>query len=257
MSRRFDPPTVIVAVDSPHIRELALSLPTWAVNVPGIARWPFLFIGDDDDSIRDGREIFGESGIKRVEFARASDILPSDFPAGNAVTQRERMLTALAFAPLRVQTQLFLKLDTDTIALPGDGDGVVDSWCKIHSNTPIAAPRWGYTKPGHWLDTLDRWADRVAPGNAKPYRLPSGGVAKSPRIISYAMLGDTSFARECLMLNGNANRLPVPSQDTFYWYCAALLGREVLRLPTPRIRWRHAGGNMDKLQSLASEAVRT
>ena len=247
--------TVIVGVDRQHLEELRVSLPTWVRNVDGLADFQFVMIGDvesiDDDLSDDALLLANMCGVNNVTFRDVSAILPAGFPPRHDVTQRERMLTALAFAPSLVSTPTYLKLDTDTVALPVR-DKLLSA--KVTGSRPIAAPRWGYTKPGSWLDTLDLWSDQTAPGNAKPYRVASGGVAKSQRIISYAMLGDTEFAKRCLQML-TSPRLPVPSQDTFYWYCAELLGREISRLSTSEICWRHAGGNMRKLKELAAEAM--
>lgn len=247
-------PTIIVAVDREHLPELAVSLPTWRKNVDDFDRCPMIVIYDDALS-RDDLEL----AVRLTIDIDDSDFMPvskivGDMTrqGGQPITQREKMLTALAFAPFHIATLTYLKLDTDTIALP-----VVDSLlrCDVSNGSPIAAPRWGYTKPGSWIDTLDQWADRVAPGNAKPYRLPAGRITKSSRIISYAMLGSTMFARQCLSLLGDSNRLPVPSQDTFYWYCCELLGKKCQRLSPNSLQWRHAGGNMRKLKELAAEAL--
>lgn len=248
-------PTVTVAIDRHHLEELRVSLPTWVRNVDGFADFPFILIGDvesiDDNLSNDALLLANTCGVNNVTFRDVAAVLPAGFPSRHDVTQRERMLTALAFAPSMVTTPTYLKLDTDTVALPVR-DKLLSA--KVTGSRPIAAPRWGYTKPGHWLDTLDLWSDQTAPGNAKPYRVASGGVAKSQRIISYAMLGDTAFANRCLRML-TSPRLPVPSQDTFYWYCAMLLGREVSRFSTNEICWRHAGGNMRKLKKLAAESM--
>ena len=252
-------PTIIVAVDREHLPELAVSLPTWRKNVEDFDLFPAMIIFDDDyDGMKESiarSEVFDMISMRHgpTRFISSRSIVGDmTRQGGQPITQREKMLTALAFAPLHVSTPTYLKLDTDTIALP-----VADSLlsCGVLKDAPIAAPRWGYTKPGSWIDTLDQWADQVAPGNVKPYREPAGRIARSKRIISYAMLGSTAFARQCLSLLGGSNRLPVPSQDTFYWYCCELLGKKCQRLSPNSLQWRHAGGNMRKLKELASEAM--
>ncbi len=244
-------PTIIVGVDAVHAAEWSVSLPTWLKNVPGIREFPFLVIADDPVTLEIAHGMVRHHELT-AHVTSAYSILPKKFPRRFDVTQREMMLSALAFAPLEIETRCFFKIDTDTVAFPLV-DCLLSTMPKVSSKRPFAAPRWGYTKPGHWVDTLDRWSDEVAPGNAKPYRVTSGGVARSNRFISYAMIGDTTFARECLSLAGS--RLPVPSQDTFYWYCAELLGRKVIRLNPHDTCWRHAGGNHGKLARLAAEAL--
>lgn len=242
--------TTIVAVDQEHLEELRVSWPTWRANSRPITYSPLIVLCDSEN-VRDQLDFID------IEFEPllVSDVLPVSFPPGHHITQRERMLTALTYAAKVVSTDWFLKLDTDSIAFGGDDSLLDTDWDEDDSPPDVVAPRWGYTKPGHWIDELDRWADLVAPHNAKPFRRMSGGVAKSSRIISYAMLGRTEFVRQCLAkVNGNG-RLPVPSQDTFTWYAAELFQRRIKRLNPHTIRWKHAGGRLHKLRTLAAEAL--
>lgn len=260
--------TTIVAIDKTHLEELRLSWPTWERNAPECIRY-MLVIHDDmsanesifpsqlDPDAPDGIGFMTNSRlVQSGAVVSASSLLPAGFPRDpNATTQRERMLTALAMAPKLVQMSYYLKLDTDTIATKS-GRSVADSWFAYQDKPPaIIAPRWGYTKPGHWLDSLDRWADEVAPGNEKPKRESSGGVAKSPRIISYAMFGRTDFAKSMIELIEKRGRLPVPSQDTFSWYAASLFREPIVRLNPSASCWRHYGGNLNRLKLAAAEAV--
>lgn len=261
--------TAIVAIDRQHLEELRVAWPTWARNAPECMR-RMLVIYDDVSSecrvpefmlhpdeptgigfMTNSRGIVRHGAIKPI-----SDILPESFPRdGVSVTQRERMLTALTHSPRFVDTPYFLKLDTDTVAADS-GAYLDESW--FDGSPAIIAPRWGYTKPGHWLDTLDRWADVVASGNEKPHRIMSGGIAKSKRIISYAMFGRTDFAKRIVDLvesGGGQCRLPVPSQDTFSWYAATLFGEQVVRLNPAETGWKHCGGNMRKLRELAASVT--
>ena len=249
--------TTIVAVDAEHLREFVVAFPTWVQNVRGFDRKSLLLLFDSNMSAGEIASLHAYSDCP----VHVDEILPPKFPRTYAVTQRERMLSAIAYATRRVTTKWFLKLDTDTIAMPG-GDWLYEAAVKnedASGGAVIIAPRWGYTKPGHWLDMLDLWADTVPQlrHSYRPKRTMSGNVAKSPRIISYAMFGRTDFANECLDLlaDREGRRLPVPSQDTFAWYCAVAMQRDVVRVNPSGIRWRHAGGNYGKLTTLAREAL--
>lgn len=267
--------TTIIAIDRQHLEELRVAWPTWAKNAPECMR-RMLVIYDDispdchvpesllhpDEPDGIGFMMNARDIVSNGEIWPISSILPKSYCRGSfgrdntSVTQRERMLTALTFAPKFVSTPYFFKLDTDAIAWR-EGIVISDHW--FDGSPAIIAPRWGYTKPGHWLDTLDRWADEVAPGNDKPARVMSGGVAKSARIISYAMFGRTDFAKRIVDLvesRGGECRLPVPSQDTFSWYAASLFGESVVRLNMSGVVWKHCGGSMSKLRELSAEAVK-
>lgn len=260
--------TTIVAIDRQHLEELRVAWPTWAKNAPQCVRRMLVIYDDVSLECRVPEDMLHPDNpngigfmtnahgiVRHGEIKPISLILPKSFPLDNSVTQRERMLTALTYAPQFIDTPYFLKLDTDTIARKS-GSPVLDSW--FDGSPAIIAPRWGYTKPGHWLDTLDRWADVVAPGNEKPARVASGGVAKSARIISYAMFGRTDFAKRIVDLvesGGGQCRLPVPSQDTFSWYAATLFGEQVTRLSPAETGWKHCGGDMRKLRELAASVT--
>jgi hypothetical protein len=142
-----------------------------------------------------------------------------------------------------------LKLDTDTLEKPG-GVFYQDEW--FEGRPAIVAPRWGYTKPAHWLTTLDGWATRRFTNSLPQWEL-DGGIGRSRRIISYAMYGRTDFCRRILEYMGPDGRLPVPSQDTVTWYCAALWGEPVRRLRASEHAWRHCGGNLNKMNRMVAQ----
>lgn len=237
--------TTIVGVDARHLQELRVAWPTWEQNCPAVTTGPILFVTDLTPIE------LGQLGqlAPQARLVESRAILPIAFPPRHSVTQRELMLSAIAHAPRLVETELFLKLDTDTLAFPGD-----DALLRDHG-AAIVAPRWNYTKPGCWIDTLDRWADAIGLIERRPAREVRGGIAMSRRIISYAMVGQTSFARELLDLLGPDGRLPVPSQDTFLWYGAELLGRQIVRLRGDQTRWRHCGGSLERMRRLSREAL--
>jgi hypothetical protein len=247
--------TMLVAVDAPHLEELRIVWPTWVRHAPDVLAIPLLLVFDDvsANAVWHPDLHWLHKAHGGLVTAPLSSVLPTGYSRNPAtITQRERMLTGLVYAARHITTPWFLKLDTDTLAVP-EGRFWSPDW--FSPDTVLAAPRWGYTKPGHWLDTLDRWADVSAPGNVKPPRVMGEKIASSPRITSYAMWGRTDFARECLTLLGDEPRLPVPSQDTFCWFCAALLGRGVTRLRASQHCWRHAGGNRGKLERVAREVL--
>lgn len=269
--------TIIVGLDAAHLREFQLSYPTWIKNKPELRDCPLLAVCD-----------FGEL---ELEFMRLNF---SEWPTHTGgVTlchrsllprcqnQREKMLTALALLPSKIQTKYFLKLDTDTLATEPGG------WLPDHlfrDDMAFIASPWSYTKPASALETLDRWAASFPACNkfaaTKPLAPQATRIDSEkdrifmPRITSYVYFGRTDWHREMaeLVLAGSGSsmasrivdsekaefppgRLPVPSQDTFHWYCAERLGVPYLRHRFSRHGWAHCGGSFRKLKELAAEAM--
>jgi hypothetical protein len=236
--------TTLVAIDKEHREELFVAMPGW-VKRPAIAEHPIVILYDELQlSVYDVKNVLaGPASSARI--VPVSEVLPARIQQ-RGITQRERMLSAITYASGRrdiIQSPKVLKLDTDTAATD-QLHCFTEAW--IEGDPVIAAPRWGYTKPGHWIDSLDCWAAIACPSGGRPERTMAGQIAKSKRIISYAMLGDVSFIAEALRLAGD--RLPVPSQDTFLWYVAEMLGRRVNRLRPPDVPWRHFGGNLNRMR---------
>lgn len=227
--------TTVVAVDSAHYSELLLSWKTWRKFRSEIWDNPLLVISDGT---------FDLSGLGHNDV---TVVPPMD---GEFPTQREKMLNSLAFLPAyHCHTEWFLKLDTDTVAMWKQA-WLPQEW--LESKNVFVASKWGYTKPASMQDELDAWACRERIGGRQPDRRPgmSNGVpvAKCNRVTSYVMLCRTRFARDvavrCL------GRLPVPSQDTVYWYLADRLGLPYLRVSMEKFGWRHGGSSIERVREL-------
>jgi len=104
----------------------------------------------------------------------------------------------------------------------------------------VASP-WGYTKPADAIRRLDHWAAGIGEfSETTPLDIrstPGSRLVRHPRIISWAFYGDTEWTRR--MAAACDGRLPVPSQDTFLWYCAARRGDFFRRVNMKRHGWRH------------------
>lgn len=237
--------TTLVAVDEAHLPELRVAWPTWYRNFHQLATRNLVIVCDTAD-------VLDQLEFIEIDFEAllVDEVLPTSFP--RQVSQRERMLSSLVHAARDIPTEYFLKLDTDTLA-PRGGVFYDDGW--FVDRPAIVAPRWGYTKPGHWLTTLDRWGDQVMPDHSAPDWKLDGGVAKSSRIISYAMYGRTDFGRRILEHLGPTGQLPVPSQDTLSWYAAARWGEPVVRLRPAQHRWIHCGGRINQMIEIARDSA--
>lgn len=236
--------TITIAVDRQHLEELRLSAVTWRAHRPEFFNKPWLFLSDGV-SEKEIRDALGQ--LIELPPVRVAQVNPQWDYWG----QREKMLSSFVFyAPHYVKTPYFLKLDVDAMAT-FPCPWLDPKW--FAGNPVFVSQKWGYTKPGGWLDELDRWAD-IHPderlrGGAAPHRVMGESVAKSARIISWCCFIQTEFAHR--LASYCAPRLPVPSQDTTMWYVAERLGEHFARVRFPG--WHHAGGNVRKMR----EIVRT
>lgn len=230
------PFTTIVGVDDAHAAELKLVWPTWRRHRPEILRQPLLLMCD---AVRDAKYWknalrFVDHPDKRIELW--------DQPH---VEQREKMLSSLVFGTRHVDTPWYLKLDTDAAAV-APGAWLDSRWFNPdaagHSPVFVSSP-WSYTKPADTIDRLDTWgAGRPELQSFPPLALhqnPGWSRVVHPRIISWVFFGATEWTGNMAAICDG--RLPVPSQDTFLWYCAARRGDFFRTVRMTRYGWRHIG----------------
>ena len=221
--------TTLVAVDYLHVQELEITWPLWAERKPEILDRPLLIIADGHADWEQRLSFLGHRNMTIKKWTPA---------AGAFGSQRESMLTSLVRAAEFIETPWYLKIDTDAHATR-DGEWIDGKW--FDGDPVIVSHRWGYTKPARSLKVLDNWAGmhQELQYNEPPVKDydPNARIAKHPRIISYVMFGDTQFTRWASRLC--PGRLPVPSQDTYLWYCAARSGQRVSRVNMKSAGWRH------------------
>jgi len=286
--------STLVAVDKEHLPELAAAWSTWVKWRPEVMRNPVLFVVDEKgDGVNTWHtqvsefwrksisEIVGDNQNIKYCFSQSS----LDWP------QRERMLTGLIAAVDHVETDWYLKLDTDTIAAGFKQEAAIGNWSisddagvVTHSgkcgslsfgqwwedewfagDAVLIASAWNYTKPYSYLDACDEWADklidklqtsedcrRLATG-AHCMRTVTGNIARHPRIISYAMWGRTDWTRRMWRLCGG--RLPCPSQDTTLWYAAVRGGWPIIRANQKKFGWVHCGSSLKRVRERAAIAL--
>jgi len=217
--------TIVTAVDPGYLGKLKAHLPQW-LRTEGIYEHPILCYVNGID-------------IKSPELAwlRArADLIQWDMP--EAANQRERMLTAFVLGAARdVRTKWWIKIDADTKLKP---DGYADFSYRLEIPgkawaTSICGHKWGYTKSKgsygskHFLNILDEWWQaRTGEKPLFPADIPLTDRYGHDRIASFVCLHRSDFVRKCAdMCKGG--RLPVPSHDTFLWYCAERLKAGITR----------------------------
>ena len=212
--------TVVTAVNRAYLSKLKKNYPKWKAT-DGLREYPLIcFVhGIPLDS-------------PELDFMRDwATLVEWDYPG--ATSERERMLAAFVLgAPKEVKTSRWIKLDAD-MGPGGESElGVYklswprEAWKKVAfghrcAYTKSKAPRPGADK--HFLNILDEWWESFNDeGPIFPPGLARDKLHKHDRFSSWISMYDTRFTRE---LEGlcKYHGWPVPSQDTFVWYCAERL----------------------------------
>lgn len=229
--------TTIIAVDEHHVKELQLVWPTWKCYKPELIRNPLLVVCDGDISVPEWN--------RKLQFLDHPDMHRVQWNMSD-VSQREKMLNGITFAAAKyVHTPWFLKLDTDAVATK-ESDWVQRQWFSPNDagEFPVFISQpWGYTKPPDAIDKLDQWA-RTIPELAAFQDLgispePGRNKVSHPRITSWCYFGNTSWTKSVLQFC--TDRLPVPSHDTFLWYCAERQKRFYRKVRMTNYGWKHLG----------------
>jgi hypothetical protein len=227
--------TIIIAVDRNHIPQARHAWPNWLYHKPQLRDLPLVVIYDKSEISLQDLPIFESN--KQVKF------VPWDMPG---ISQREKMLTAFVKVPGQVvKTNWYVKIDID-VAATDDSPWFFDEWFNPdeHGRVPVYVSNpWGYTKPPDALDILDDWGDTIPQISKFPrlniHREPGSNIVKSKRIASWIFFGLTKWTAQMASLCGD--RLPIPSQDTFLYYCAARMGYRTLRRKMRHHGWALLG----------------
>jgi hypothetical protein len=229
--------TTVLVLDKEHLPELKASWPTWVKHRPILQQNPLVVLCDTAQS----RHFW----LSELQFLPEDNLDIVPIPQVPEMSQRERMLSAFVhMAPFFVKTPWYLKLDTDAVAHSSDSEWPMAQWFQPNDQgkVPVFVTNpWGYTKPANSLEVLDNWADTI-PGLKDHPRLnvpfnPEWSRVCHSRIISWCFFGRTDWSREVACYA--PNRLPVPSQDTYLWYCAARRGDFYRTVKMKQHGWDH------------------
>ena len=243
--------TLVVGVDDFHLRQLAVTWPTWKRHKPSLLKHPML-VFYDRDQVREEhvRAVVDHPGMTAVEWPRTPDVTYAGGDDKWSDPQRYKMLAGFVYVPaMRVSTRYWLKLDTDTVAT-GRDDWIDDEW--FADSPAIVCQKWSFTKPPDQMLKLDEWAERSeipAFKGTAPLRLapePGWSRVRHKRIISWCGFFKTSMteAAACAAVwSCGVGQLPVPSQDGFLWYWAARCELRIKRLDFKSRGWEHWSSN--------------
>jgi len=244
--------TVVVALDANHAAEFAETLRSWKHFRPELWRRPWVLLCDREGllSYFAPLNLLVSPNTRVVPVSNVCGLSQRDFMLGSLVTE----------LPRHIDTPYWLKFDSHTIATSSD------QWLftEDFQHTPgIVAPPWGYTKPALWIDRLDNWAS-IVPG-LQNYDLPvnvsdckisyRGGIPRlhHPRIASWIGFFNTAMTKR--LCEPCRNEMPVPSQDTVHWYCAARMGLPIVRRRFQKHGWKHVLGGVNKVRKAVDEAI--
>lgn len=245
--------TTVIAVDEPHLAELRLSAPTWRAHKPELWERPMVVMCDGYGYSRQYESAVSHVWAANLAFLKHPALRIVLWEMPTAANQREKMLTAFMGALQHVDTPWFLKIDTDAVATY-PGPWIDDAW--FARRPAFVGSPWSYTKPADAIARLDDWGDTV-PGICEHPRLdlpvtPNSDLVRHRRLISWCMFGNTEWTRRMYSFCRDG-RLPVPSQDTFLFYCAERRRDHYILTKMSRQGWRHVTGH--RLPKACEEAL--
>jgi hypothetical protein len=227
--------TVVTACDEAHLWRLELVMPTW-IEVKGI----------------DSQIIVFSHGFKPEDtnLTRYENVKFVPWDIDGVRDQRERMLSAFVFGVAEhVETEYFLKLDSDTVAL-NDHPWFMEDFYEYD----MIGQKWGYTKPGQMVSTIDAWMDGLSKSEeiegylgtdgsyvltgdpSKPWRMKH----QCKRVISWIRLCKTQIAKDIANVC-HYDTMPVPSEDTLVWRWCYKLDLKWGQHKFNSYGWKHMG----------------
>lgn len=194
--------TIVTAVTPEYLKMLYWGIGSWAYK----------------PQLRDRPVIVYYNGLQEKDLLFVSRVfdnvryIPWDMEG--VESKSEKMFSAFVFGAARdVKTPYYMKMDADAFNINAD-----QLWDDSDFQYDLVGHRWGYTKPGWFIDVLDNYYN----GTNNPID-KTKAIAKQARIESYCCLHRTEWVRGiAAKFNG---RLPVPSHDTTLWYYAEKEGK--------------------------------
>ena len=242
--------TVVLGVDRKHLDQLKMVWPTWVSHKrESVVNKPLVVFFD--------REQIDQHELTAL-FAMHPDFSCVPWPPPDVAyeedgsdrfhqPQRTKMLSGfIHVAANMVATPYWLKLDTDVTATCGYDDWVDPKW--FEDNPAIVSQGWAYTKPPNQMMDLDAWVEDnweelahfcgTKPLNMQPS--PGSDLLKHKRIISWCAFFNTDATQTCALMAEKAcglGRIPVPSQDGYFYYVAKRMGWGILTPNMKKLGW--------------------
>ncbi|MFA6336096.1 MAG: hypothetical protein WCX48_11220 [Bacteroidales bacterium] len=244
--------TTVVGVDERHLRQLAMTWPTWRKNKPSLLCHPMIvFIDRDQVTPEEVSLLVDHPNLLIVRWPPPGITFAGREDDKWTNPQRHKMLAGFVHVPaFFVKTPWWLKLDCDVIAT-GKDDWIDERW--FEGNPAIVSQPWNFTKPPGQMLQLDEWIEvnslafpdasnlafPIPPLNMIPK--PGADRIGHKRIISNVAFFNTDFTRKCSTFCTSTCglcQIPVPSQDGTMWYLAKRMGRGIVRVQMKSLGWQ-------------------
>lgn len=243
------PFSTIAVIDRQHWREFQLASLTWRKNRPEI--WqpqnPLLIFVDAAMPPKGESAGWWERKLKRT--CDHPNMRVIGWPDVSGSMQRHRMLSAFVYGVAQFcETELFCKIDTDTVCLQC-ANRYHHDWFNETNPYVFVTAQWGYSKGIERWNRLKAWAASIPALQGTPdvpgVEQPQKDHVRHQRIISYFMLGRTSFMREIAEI-APGPLLPIDSQDTFVWFMAKKLGKRYAAIRMKKWGFYHGARGLEK-----------
>ena len=244
--------SLVLGVDAYHLRQLALTLPTWKKCKPSLFNNPIIVFYDVEQvKAEDVRRVVRcePEFLSTVPWPMHGVLFDGDGSDKWTNPQRAKMLSGFVYVPgLFVRTPYWMKLDCDVVAT-GQDDWIDEKW--FEEEPAIVSHPWSFTRPPNQMLDMDRWVEE------NKDKLPSSVVDNAPlnlvpkegsdrvghkRIISWCSFFHTKWTWEVAKmtaLGDGTYKLPVPSQDGYFWYMATRMGKGVVRTQMKKRGFEH------------------
>ena len=193
---------IVTACDPEHVKQLRWTLPTWPVKKQFRNKHLYVFYSGFRDE-----ELEEKLGWILEHYPNTDFI---EFSMPEYENQRELMLSSFILGSARCVTEdHWIKMDADCFFTDSQ-----DVFTPDDMKMDLCAHKWGYTKPGWWMDAMEAWC------NGKEYKgdKSNTGSVGCSRIISFCTWHSSEFVRRFAEACGT--RLPIPSHDSSLWYAA-------------------------------------
>jgi hypothetical protein len=268
--------TVVVGLDHTTLEQWRISLPNLAMFRPALFYKPWVIFYDwrrlNGNAIVD---VIEHNGLDRSPHIRLHPWPPSGIDDAQYPTQRARMLTGFVYAVREVKTAWWMKIDTDVLAVGNTKQWLETQWFRRGGGRSrrynvMIAPSWGYTKVKgvladrqlpHATRSANIWAETLETFGDKAFDTPRLGLSRHvvgnkitmSRTCSWVSYYRTSWTLRVAELAERLVgpcQLPIPSQDTYHWYCAERGQERYLKANQKRRQWI----NISKLHNLRTTA---
>ena len=192
--------SIVTAVTPDYLAKLIWTMPTWSYK-PQFAGKPIVVFHSG----------FNCDDPRRLQFIKS--IFPTwtfiNWRMPEYESTRELMLSSFVLGIEEfVKTPYFVKMDSETFFTSKE-----NVFSETDFNYDLVSHKWGYTKPGWWIDKLE----------GLPVNQNDTAVFSHNRIISFCCLHKTDFVINVAKQYGK--RLPIPSHDTLLWWHADKHGK--------------------------------